>query len=517
MQMISDFKTNINSFHNMQHSTLIETILNSSTLTLELLMENDIDMFLELKNKNINLIIFFTSPILSQVIKYITREPEVDDYNLAHKFPFICNEIILCEVSEILDIFFHETQLLDELFGFLERLPINQTLAGYFCSVVQVLLKHNSYELLSYIHDQKDISKLLTDHSYSTSIMQLIYKLLSCEDHGNPAYVSKLYDMVDYIVYNLVQNPSDQNEKMDFMKIINSSNILCSLTQNHNEVYNWSDIQMQASGSPNIELIIGGILQGNLQVSAAATAVVISIIRNIDTKQSEDIVISSEIPQIVEIICEKTKDFKKILNRPGDFLGMDRLNIVKMLFECSKLNYEIITKTFIEVGILKDLVELVVRFPWNSMLHIILEDGIIFLLLKSEQYDLKKYVIYNQLIQNTQLIQIIIESSMKKSGEIGYLGWAIKIANVITKISIVNLRQDCGWEEFVNEYLMKKNHVENCTLGQGEFIVKSENPEIEIEEFFDAIQGPDNIDDLSEKESYDFGIYDIKNEDCRFR
>lgn len=356
MQMMVNIRTILNSFRNMQNSHLIETILNSESLSLELLMENDTEMLLELRSRNINLIKFFTSPILSQVIKYITTEPEVDEYNLGHKFPFICNEIISCEVPEILDTFFHETQLLDELFSFLERFPINLTLAGYFCSAVQVLLKHNSYELLSYIHDQKDIGKLLTDHSYSTSIMQLIYKLLSCEDHGNPAYISKLYDMVDYVVSNLVQNPSDQNGKMDLMRIINSANLLCSLTQNHNEVYNWSDIQMQASGSPNIELLIGGILQGHLQVSAAASAVVINLTRNLDTKQSEDIVISSELPQIVEIICEKTKEFKEILNRPGDCLGVNRINIVRMLVECAKLNYEIIKKTFIEVGILKDLV-----------------------------------------------------------------------------------------------------------------------------------------------------------------
>lgn len=115
------------------------------------------------------------------------------------------------------------------------------------------------------------------------------------------------------------------------------------------------------------------------------------------------------------------------------------------------------------------------------------------------------------------MIQIIVEASKKKPGEIGYLGWAVKIANVIAKIPNANLSQGCGWEEFVDEYLMRKNHVENCSLGQGEFIVKSENQEIEIEEeFFDAVQGPDNIDEISEKEKLEnnpFDICDIKNEE----
>ena len=102
-----------------------------------------------------------------------------------------------------------------------------------------MLLKHNSYELLSYIHEQKDIGIKLPYYLFSTSIMDLMLKLLGCEDHGNPAYISKLYEMIDLILNNLT-SPKQFNEDpvKQNIRIVNSGILLANLLTNHNDVVN---------------------------------------------------------------------------------------------------------------------------------------------------------------------------------------------------------------------------------------------------------------------------------------
>ena len=72
------------------------------------------------------------------------------------------------------------------------------------------------------------------------------------------------------------------------------------------------------------------------------------------------------------------------------------------------------------------------------------------------------------------------------------MGTVTKLANVIQKLPNSVVEHTAEWEKFVSIFLSGRNKVEQCPLGQGVFMVKSdlELPEIE-EEFFDAIQGPE--------------------------
>ena len=41
-----------------------------------------------------------------KLVDYIIKMPEVDEHNLAHKFPFNSNEILTNEIKEVIDMFF---------------------------------------------------------------------------------------------------------------------------------------------------------------------------------------------------------------------------------------------------------------------------------------------------------------------------------------------------------------------------------------------------------------------------
>jgi hypothetical protein len=338
----------------MQNSDVIENLLKAENLSLEALLDNDSELIQEFRTRNSNLLRFFTEGVLHQLVNYIVKEPETDNIRLGHKYPFICNEIISCEVPELLDKFFHESELLDRLFSFLDSRQVNLTLAGYFANAVQTLLKHNSYELLSYMHDNKDLGEKIVRHLYSTSIMNLTIRILSCEDHGNPAYISKLYEMVDFTVQNF--HSGSEDDQIWQMSVTNSASMLETLLSNHTEVFNWSDIQMQLSDSPNAQILFECAVSANSTIGKAATSVLAALGRNLDIKHSEENVVSPEVPMLVELFCEKITEFKSILSDYRSALGMNRLGILQVIGTFIRLNYSMIATSLMENEVLNEVV-----------------------------------------------------------------------------------------------------------------------------------------------------------------
>ena len=70
--MVMNIRSFLSSFRNIQNSHIIEDILNSENPTLEILMENDQEFIQELKNRNTNLLKFFTPIELDKVLDTIS-------------------------------------------------------------------------------------------------------------------------------------------------------------------------------------------------------------------------------------------------------------------------------------------------------------------------------------------------------------------------------------------------------------------------------------------------------------
>ena len=354
-----------NSLINMQNSYVIEELLKGENIPIESLLDNNEELIQELKNRNINLLKYFDANETSKIVKYLITEPETDEYKRCYKYPFICNEIISCEVSEILDNFFQETGLLNQLFSFLDFDLMNLTLSGYFTNTVEILLKHNSYELLSYIYEQTDAGKKLPKHLYSSSIMNLLFKLLSCEDHGNPAYNSELYEMVDIIMLNFSLNI--ENTK-DSIKLINSANLLYSLLTNHIEVFNWSDVELQLSGPPNIDILFKNSIERNELISSNALLIITGLIKNLDIRYNEDNSVINEVPLVLEYLCQNIPTYKDLLIENLPLLGLSRLRIVELISASLKIIHPCIVNSIkehclVSVFIVRNIQELFNKYP----------------------------------------------------------------------------------------------------------------------------------------------------------
>ena len=94
----------------------------------------------EFKSKNKKLIEFCTKEKLKQMLDYIIKEPKVDDYNKAHKFPFICSKIFDLDIYDIVKYFFMTK---NELIEDKNKINLNLDLREYDSSEIEL---RNQYE-----------------------------------------------------------------------------------------------------------------------------------------------------------------------------------------------------------------------------------------------------------------------------------------------------------------------------------------------------------------------------------
>lgn len=132
-------------------------------------------------------------------------------------------------------------------------------------------------------------------------------------------------------------------------------------------------------------------------------------------------------------------------------------------------------------------------YPWNSFLHNIVSETIIGILL-GDDAEMKEQVNFNQTIYRSNLINTLISASKLEKNTVGYMGIVSKIGNVLIKTTGHSLDSINEWKLFADSYLQEKNKAENLVLGQGLFKINSnlELPEVDDEEFFDAIEGPED-------------------------
>ena len=163
-------------------NTTIENILNYSSL-LE-----------ELNSKNEELLNYFNKEKIKILIDYIIKEPNDDNFDKGHKFPFICAEIFKLEKEQILKYFFindnndNNIDLLNHLLSFISNKSVdikklNYILCGYFSSTVEALLNYNPNSFLEYIYLKRKDFLIIMAHCCKKSIFDLLSKILFFENY----------------------------------------------------------------------------------------------------------------------------------------------------------------------------------------------------------------------------------------------------------------------------------------------------------------------------------------------
>ncbi|CAO3565586.1 unnamed protein product [Mortierella alpina] len=164
-----------------QNASVIDHLLESGNVSLEELLEQD-DLIQECKAQNPRLIEYLRDPtVLQQLLSYITSD-ELED-RARFKYPFIACEVIACEVWGIFESALSNVDMLVMFWEFLDRPPpLNPVQASYFAKVIGVFLMKKTSEMMHFIRSQPEVVPKLLLHMSTSSIMDLLLKIISMEE-----------------------------------------------------------------------------------------------------------------------------------------------------------------------------------------------------------------------------------------------------------------------------------------------------------------------------------------------
>lgn len=139
-----------------------------------------------MKNGSSKLIAFLTPENIAELLVYITEVAEdEEDSQRARKFPFIANELLSCEVSQIMDRFFEFPELLEKLMGFYSsQEAVNILLGGYVSKTVIGLLNRNKSAMIDYLLVTNDLGSKIAYHIYNKATSELLTRIIALEDVG---------------------------------------------------------------------------------------------------------------------------------------------------------------------------------------------------------------------------------------------------------------------------------------------------------------------------------------------
>ena len=118
--------------------------------------------------------------------QYITVEPDASaDSVRKFKYPFISCEILCCDVWSLSEAIYQHPQLIDRLYGFLERdAPLSPALAAHVSKVAGSLLEKKPEATLQYLRGRPGMVDHFVRHLSSSAVMDLLLKIISCDEEG---------------------------------------------------------------------------------------------------------------------------------------------------------------------------------------------------------------------------------------------------------------------------------------------------------------------------------------------
>jgi len=258
----------------------LETLLQSPDCSVEALLEDE-ECIQEFKSGNEKLLARLRKlDACLLLVEYITRDPPADaPHARCYKYPFVAVELMTCN-PEIFTFFVQpeNTQLLDELWGFLEATPpseLNPVLAGYFSRAVAILLSRKTPEVVEYIRRRKWNSKLLEcflDRMHSRSLAELFARLVCQEMHSQMIFPVEglIMRLLSRLQDALPMSDTQENITLVILELINQKDCVCF----------GNELMTQLTSSAVIKLLVDRVFSGKAASVAAAASILSSIVQN---------------------------------------------------------------------------------------------------------------------------------------------------------------------------------------------------------------------------------------------
>lgn len=509
----------------------IDTILESDDYTLEQLLDEE-EILQETKSQNKRLIDFLTEPeTLKKLVVYITQEPEDEnDTKRRFKYPFLACEILASEVWAICDAFYQHSELLDDLYGYLSKdPPLNPMLASYTCRVAGVLLQKKVAETIAYMKERKDIIPSFIKHLGNASIMDLLLKVIACEDTPDGSGVLEWLcktDLISSLVSKFDSKLSSEVHENASQALVDI--VAISITSAS------SPLIAQLEGEEMIKTLFGYILSDGLSSSLLhGLSVIIELLKRHINEHHDETTQVEQLPTLLQHVVQhldamhqilltsptkdKHPDEPKVVMSSGvvEPLGFHRLKVIEFFAILVRTNYKCIDTAIIKTNSLNTCLELFFNYLWNNFLHSTVEQ-IIQGILDGENEEMKKH-----LLVDCKLIKRIIDANKENESECakpkgvrrGYMGHLTTISTALIQTGNVDpyveklLKEMPEWVEYVTGPLAMTKERENRRLADyiapPELHEQDENEEYDNGEDYGAEEREFHIEDDEEEDEED--------------
>ncbi|XP_022563188.2 serine/threonine-protein phosphatase 6 regulatory subunit 3-like isoform X1 [Brassica napus] len=480
----------------------VESILDKEDFTLEELLDEE-DIIQECRALNSRLINFLRERAqVERLLRFIVEEsPEDADSKRAFKFPFISSEVLTCEIDVILKTLVEEEELMDLLFSFLEPNRSHSVmLAGYFSKVVICLMLRKTVPLMNYVkyHLQahQNVFQQLVDLIGITSIMEVLIRLVSADDHVYPNHVDVMQWLADSNLLEMIVDKLSPSNSLEVHG--NAAETLCTIAQNAP-----SPLATKLSSSSFVARIFGHAFGDPPSKSSLVhtLSVCISLLSPRRSLVSSPFMYSfrgqqifespiSVNPETIATMLPRLGDFVALLNVTSDEkvlpttygqlrppLGSHRLKIVEFIAVLLKTRSEATGKVLATSGAIRRVLDLFFEYPYNNALHHQVESIIVSCL------ESKNEEMIDHLLRECDLIgkilkiekqpilsgdnQPTIPAAGKQAPRVGNIGHISRISNKLVQLSTNSnpiktlLEEHNEWGEWEANTLHDRNTVEN--------------------------------------------------------
>ncbi|KAJ3432290.1 serine/threonine-protein phosphatase 6 regulatory subunit [Anaeramoeba flamelloides] len=473
----------------------IDSILSKEKPTLEELLNED-DLLQECRYGNKKLLKFLTNTKnLKKLLIYLLVDPKTTNENQEIsklkllKFPYLVNEIICLELTEVVESITENEDLMIQIFEFLKQpKPLNTVYSGYFAQMIGTNLRLKYLETITFLmkHDYF-IEKLLENISISGVCDVMIHILVFCEENVYYQETIKWLTKIEIMkrIFSLLDQKNDEDTIDNSTKCL--LEVIANSTHEIGELTLVACIETETFSKKILEIALSKESSNFLREKAILVILEILIYigeneriylhtnnqneeqqlikneknieknnkNNNDNDYNEDydqqsvseyeleqymthpllVVIVENFSELIELL--QTALFPKTKFHLGSIkyepFGQLRIKIVSLFHIFTHLQFVPLQELLCKNKIFSLMLDLLFKYPWNNFLHNQIRDMFCI--------SLETEIFCYHLLEETDFLNRLLKefTKFKESEEnnslIGYISHLFNIANKIVELS----------------------------------------------------------------------------------
>ncbi|KAF9373516.1 hypothetical protein CPB97_000486, partial [Podila verticillata] len=259
-------------------------------------------------------------------------------------YPFIACEVVACELWGVFESAFSNIEILVKFWEFLDRPPpLNPVQASYFGKVIGVFLMKKTGEMLNFIKSQPEVVPKLLLHMSTSSIMDLLLKIISMEESPEGKGTVQVHSIASQVLLDIIAISQSSHPEQPSI----GTNVLIDELKSEVIVTQLVGFMLERDAPYSSSTLINGV------------TIFIELIRrnnsdyDVEPNATEPPREAVDLSDLLKVLASRIEDFRDLLVVPRSVtgpidtsigkqtpLGFERLKICEMfaeLLHCSNM------------------------------------------------------------------------------------------------------------------------------------------------------------------------------------